>query len=401
MVNLQETESGRPVELFPSPHPLTPPQCAEDRHAWLRLLRSRRVGVTTFFRLLAEHGSAQAALDALPAVARAAGVSGYQLCPPGVVDAELKAGRLCGARLIAFGTPEYPASLADIGAPPPLIWALGDLNVLQRPMVALVGARNASSLGTRMARKLGGDLADAGFCVVSGLARGVDAAAHMAALDGATVAVMAGGVDVIYPVENTVLAQEIAEKGLRLSEQPMGMTPQARHFPRRNRIISGLARTVVVIEAAAKSGSLITARNALDQGRDVLAVPGHPFDARAAGCNMLIRDGAQLVRGVQDVLEAAGPAAAEPQLQPQQQPREPLASDTPDIPPPPPQTRSKAQTRALHEQILSRLGPSPLGEDQLIRDLALPAEKVTSELVNLELDGRIRRKAGGLLALEN
>jgi DNA processing protein len=181
---------------------------------------------------------------------------------------------------------------------------MGDPALLARPMIALVGARNASSLGTRMARRLAEELGEAGYVVVSGLARGIDTAAHHASLATGTVAVMAGGVDIVYPVENAVLAQEIAETGLRLSEQPMHLEPQARHFPRRNRIISGLAKAVVVVEAAAKSGSLITARTALDQGRDVLAVPGHPFDARAGGCNMLIRDGAVLVRSAADVIEA-------------------------------------------------------------------------------------------------
>ncbi len=377
------------MDLFPSPHPLTPPQCVEDELAWLRLLRSRRVGVSTFFRLMDEHGTAQAALEALPEVASAAGVSKYQPCTMAVVEDEMKRARFAGARLIAYGSPEYPKPLTDIPDAPPLLWAMGDTSILARPMVALVGARNASSLGTRMARKLAGDLAEAGFVVVSGLARGVDTAAHMAALDKGTISVMAGGVDVIYPTENTVLGEEIAEKGLRLSEQAMGLSPQARHFPRRNRIISGLAQAVVVVEAAAKSGSLITARNALDQGRDVLAVPGHPFDARASGCNMLIRDGAVLVRGANDVIEAIG--TAKPAVQ------APIA----EIPEPARTPRSHADHLALHAQILSRLGPSPMAEDQLIRDLSADPSQVSQELVDLELDGRIQRQPGGLLSLAN
>jgi DNA processing protein len=256
-------------------------------------------------------------------------------------------------------------------------------------MIALVGARNASSLGTRMARKISADLANAGHVVVSGLARGIDTAAHLGALEGGTVAVFAGGVDVVYPAENAVLAQEIAEKGLRLSEAPMNLQPQARHFPARNRIVSGLSRAVVVVEAAAKSGSLITARNALDQGREVLAVPGHPFDARAAGCSMLIRGGARLVRGASDILEAI----AEPP---------PVASRVPmgpvPIPEPPPETRKLEETSRLHSEILDRLGPSPLAEDQLIRDLARPAGEVAPVLVSLELDGHIQRQPGGLLS---
>ncbi len=382
------------MDFFPSPHPLTPPQSVEDEVAWLRLLRSRRVGVATFFRLMNEHGSAQAALEALPEVARAAGVQKYQLCPLAVIENEMKAARFAGARLVAFGSSEYPTALADIPDPPPLLWALGSLSLLHRPVIAMVGARNASSLGTRMARKLAADLSEAGFVVVSGLARGVDTVAHMAALKGGTVAVMAGGVDVIYPTENTVLGEEIARDGLRLSEQPMGLSPQARHFPRRNRIISGLAQAVVVVEAAAKSGSLITARAALDQGREVLAVPGHPFDARASGCNMLIRDGACLVRGAQDVIEVLTPLVDAPAEKPS-----PKQKITTDIPTPRPETRDKIETSKLHAQILARLGPSPVGEDQLIRDMKLPAGQLAPELVTLELDGRITRQPGGVLTL--
>ena len=371
-----------------TPHP-TPPLTEEELSDWLRLLRSRRVGIHTFFRLMDEYGSAGSALDALPEIARAAGVDNYAPCPPEVAAAELRGARQAGVRWLAHGRPGYPADLAELPDPPPLLALLGDAGLLLRPMVAIVGARNASSLGTRMARRLAEDLGEAGHVVVSGLARGIDTAAHHAALASGTIAVMAGGVDVVYPVENAVLAQEIAEKGLRLSEQPMHLEPQARHFPCRNRIISGLAKAVVVVEAAAKSGSLITARTALDQGREVLAVPGHPFDARAGGCNMLIRDGAVLVRCAADVVEALArePIAA------------PASSPAPVVPPARPERRSLAETAALHLQILDRLGPSPLAEDQLIRDLALPAGQVAPELVSLELEGRIRRQPGGLLSL--
>lgn len=380
-------------EQFSSTHPQLPPTTEEDRLSWLRLLRSRRVGVATFHRLLAEHGTAQEALAALPEVARAAGVEGYEACPPGVIHAELNAAKVAGARLLCLGDEHYPQALADISDAPPLLWAIGDPALLSRPMLALVGARNASSLGTRMARSLAQELGSQGFVVVSGLARGIDTAAHLAALQTGTVAVLAGGVDTIYPAENANLTHDIARKGLILSEQPMGMTPQARHFPRRNRIISGVSQAVVVVEAAAKSGSLITARDALDQGRDVLAVPGHPFDARAAGCNMLIRDGAQLVRNAADVI-AALPAPAPVQRD--------LLDDLPtpaDLPPPPPQKRGLRETAALHQQILSRLGPSPIAEDQLIRDLAIPAGRVGPTLVDLEIDGKIQRQPGGLLSL--
>ncbi|MBE1283227.1 MAG: DNA-protecting protein DprA [Rhodobacteraceae bacterium] len=378
-------------EQFSSTHPPLPPTTEEDRFSWLRLLRSRRVGTATFHRLMAEHGTAQNALEALPEVAAAAGVSGYEICPAGVVEAEFKAAKAAGARLLCLGSASYPAELAKVDLAPPLLWAMGDLSLLSRRSIGMVGARNASSLGTRMARALALELGQAGFVVASGLARGIDAAAHLAALETGTIAVMAGGVDVIYPVENTELALSIAKNGLRLSEQPMGLAPIARHFPRRNRIISGLSSAVVVVEAAAKSGSLITARDALDQGREVLAVPGHPFDARAAGCNMLIRDGAQLVRNGADVITA---------LPPEQPAPEPIQQDLlTDLPNPRPDRRSLRDTAALHQQILSRLGPSPLAEDQLIRDLHRSAGEVAPVLTDLELDGKINRQPGGLLSL--
>ncbi|NVO24276.1 DNA-processing protein DprA [Donghicola mangrovi] len=371
-----------------SPHPL-PPTTEDERVSWLRLLRSRRVGIATFYRLLQEHGSAEAALLALPQIAASAGVTDYAPCPVDVAKAELKAARKAGAQMICIGSPSYPPALLDLGDPPPILWAMGDTTQMDKPMVALVGARNASSLGVRMARKLAQELGEAGYIVVSGLARGIDAAAHEASLTTGTIGVMGGGVDIIYPQENATIAANIAKQGLRLSEAPMGATPTARHFPARNRIIAGLAQALVVVEAAAKSGSLITARNALDLGREVLAVPGHPFDARASGCNMLIRDGAILVRGAQDVIEALSPLSGQ--------------QDFPLGPPPAPEKpvpdkRSRESTFALHRQILNRLGPSPVAEDQLIRDMAEPAHHITPALVQLELEGEILRHPGGLLA---
>lgn len=372
---------------------LSSPSLPDERDAvalaTLRLVRSRRVGAVTYHRLLADYGSAQAALLALPEIARTAGVENYAVCPVEVAAHELAQARLAGARLLRFGAPGYPAALADLPDAPPLLWVQGSPALLARPMVALVGARNASSLGLRMARRLAEKLGEAGFVVVSGLARGIDAEAHTAALTSGTVAVQAGGVDVIYPSENTSLAAEILTKGCRISEQPIGLVPQARHFPQRNRIIAGLARAVIVVEAAARSGSLITARTALDQGREVLAVPGHPFDARAAGCNMLIRDGAVLIRSAADVIEAlrmepVGATEPEPALAP--------------LPGPVPAPRPLAELAALHRRILDRLGPSPLAEDQLIRDLAVQPAQVAPELLTLELEGKIIRQAGGLLA---
>ena len=358
----------------------------------LRLIRSRRVGPVTWHRLVADHGSAMAALAALPGIASAAGVDSYTVCPVEVARHEIAQARVAGARMLCFGDAEYPVALMDLPDAPPVLWVQGDTALLNKPAIAMVGARNASSLGLRMARRLAETLAEAGFVVVSGLARGIDAEAHQAALVTGTVAVQAGGVDVIYPVENAELAGKIAAQGCRISEQPMGMDPQARHFPLRNRIISGLSRAVIVVEAAARSGSLITARNALDQGRDVFAVPGHPFDARASGCNMLIRDGAVLIRSAADVIEALrGDRPARLVVR-----AEPVAQKI--LPEPQPTHRPLAEIATLHSKILDRLGPSPLAEDQLIRDLAMPAAFVAPELLSLELEGRIQRQAGGLLS---
>jgi DNA processing protein len=375
----------------------TATQAAErdDPVDWLRLIRSRRVGAVTFHRLMGEHGSARAALQALPELARAAGVEGYEVCPLGVAQAEIKAGRACGAQLLLWGGPGYPAGLMDLADAPPVLWTRGDTGLLQRPMVAIVGARNASSLGLRMARRLAEGLGASGQVVVSGLARGIDAAAHEAALATGTVAVMAGGVDVIYPEENADLAAQIAAKGCLVAEHPPGLQPQTRHFPLRNRIISGLSRAVVVVEAAARSGSLITARDAADQGREVLAVPGHPFDARAAGCNMLLRDGATLVRHVGDVTEALGLARGAGL---QTGAADPLAPEAGALPGPVPVRRTLGEMADLHGQILARLEPSPLAEDQLIRDLAMPPSLLAPALVSLELEGRILRAPGGLVS---
>ncbi|SLN50518.1 DNA-processing protein DprA [Roseisalinus antarcticus] len=386
-----------------STHPPLPPTTEDAWLDWLRLLRSRRVGPVTFHRMMVEHGSAADALRALPEIARAAGIDNYAICPEGVARAELKSARTAGARPLFYGCAGYPQALVDLADAPPILWAIGDVSLLSRPMTALIGARSASSLGTRMARKLAKDLGTAGEVIVSGLARGVDAASHAAALDTGTIAVLAGGVDVFYPAENADLARAIARTGLLLSEQPIGMQPQARHFPARNRIVSGLSRAVVVVEAAARSGSLITARLALEQGREVMAVPGHPMDARAAGCNMLIRDGALLVRSAADVTEALGPAPASAVATPTPAPaagraHTPTPTEVPASDATPRRPRRLRAIAELHRQILARLGPSPMAEDQLIRDLEIGPEQVAPALTDLELDGKIARQPGGLLS---
>lgn len=362
------------------------PRTAAAALDWLRLARSRRVGPATFVRLLREHGSAAAALAALPRLAAEAGVRDYAPFPRSAAEAEWEAGAAAGARAVLLGAADYPPLLATIADPPPFLWALGDLALAARPVVALVGARNASALGCRMASRLAADLGAAGFVVASGLARGIDAAAHRAALVTGTIAAQAGGVDAVYPPENAGLAGEIAETGLRLSEMPMGHAPRAQDFPRRNRIVSGLALGVVVIEGAIRSGSLITARNALDQGREVMAVPGNPLDGRAGGCNALIRDGAVLVRDAADVAEALALALGEA-------PRVRAATPAPAPAPPPP------PTGPLEARLLDLLGTAPVAEDMLTRALSAPAALVAAALVDLELSGRVLRHPGGLVSL--
>jgi DNA processing protein len=362
-----------------------PPASESEAIVWLQLIRSRRVGPGTFRRLLDEFGGAAQALAALPDIARKAGVSKYTACARDLAAREYETGTALGARLICLGSPRYPALLARISDAPPVLWQRGQVAVLNRPAVALVGARNASSLGTRMARLLARGIGGNGHIIVSGLARGIDTAAHLATLETGTIAVMAGGVDFIYPRENHRLAGDILEHGALLSEQPIGLAPQARHFPRRNRLVSGLSQAVVVVEAAAKSGSLITAREAADQGREVLAVPGHPLDTRATGCNMLIRDGAVLVRSGEDVLAAlARPEIVQP---------EPVAAPAPEEP-----KATIPEAMDLSRRILSLLGPSPLPEDQLIREIGRPAQEVAGQLVSLELEGKLCRQTGGMLA---
>ena len=374
-------------DLFSSHPPFTPPTTEEDRLSWLRLIRSPRVGPATFHRLMSEHDCAKAALEMLPSMAKAAGVDGYSPRSRELAEAEIELARAKGARMLCLGTDAYPHTLASISDAPPVLWCIGKRAPILQPMVALVGARNASSLGTRMARSLAEGLGHEGYTIVSGLARGVDAAAHHASLKTGTIAVMGGGVDVIYPTENAVLAAAIADQGLRLSEQPMSLHPQARHFPPRNRIISGLALAVVVVEAAEKSGTLITVRDALDQGREIMAVPGHPVDGRAGGCNRLIREGATLVRHVEDVLEVLR------RLQAEQAPQPETTQDSAPLKP-----QMDAAPSNLHQRILNLLGPSPLAEDQLIRDLALSAAAISPALVMMEMQGVVRRHPGGLVS---
>lgn len=363
---------------------------------WLRLARSETVGPVTFYALLRRFGSAEAALDALPRLSRRARVATRQQA-----ERELAAIERLGGRLLCWGEPLYPATLTAVEDAPPVLTVLGRTEILSAPIVAVVGARNASANGRRLARELAAGLVEAGIIVASGMARGIDAAAHLGALAGSTggtVAVVAGGADVVYPEENRALYDAIAETGAILAELPLGSEPQARHFPRRNRIISGLSLGVVVVEAAAKSGSLITARCALEQGRDVFAVPGSPLDPRCRGCNDLLRNGAILTEAAADIIGQLGPMLHDRAPQPvamARQPRLPLRPGGPAIAAPSP----PADDGLALDLIVEHLGPSPVAVDELVRQCQLSPASVATLLLELELAGRIERHPGNLVSL--
>lgn len=373
------------MSLSATPFPTSAiPQTQTERIDWIRLIRSRRVGPATFQRLMREHRSAKAALNTLPDIAQGAGIKGYQICRAEFANAELDAAQRHNATMLCYGAPEYPSGLYDLPDPPAYLWAIGRVDLISCTSVALVGARNASSAGCNMARRLARELGQAGHAVVSGLARGIDRAAHEASLESGTIAVLAGGADINYPQECAALADDIRHKGLVLSEMPFGVQPQARHFPARNRIISGIAAGVVVIEGATKSGSLITARNALDQGREVMAVPGSPLDPRAGGCNALIRDGAQLVRSAADVLETLNAVP----------PSERTAPPEPAVPCP-----DKEQAMVNAKKVLGLIGTTPVSEDDIIEETGADARAAMTVISELEIEGRIERHPGGRIAL--
>ncbi len=370
-----------------------PPLTDEDRIDWLRLSRSENVGPVAFRRLLARFGSAGAALAALPDLARSGGLRRpIAVAPRAAAEAELAALDRIGGRLLALPDPDYPPLLREISDAPPVLCALGRVDLLHRPAAAIVGARNASVHGGRFAHRLAADLVAAGVVVVSGFARGIDAAAHAGAGAAHTVAVMAGGADVIYPRENRSLWEAIRAEGCVVSEMPPGTEPQARHFPRRNRIVSGLARGVVVVEATPRSGSLITARLAGEQGREVMAVPGFPADPRSGGTNALIKDGATLVESAEDVISAIAPR------------RTPAQGSLPGFAeaeaPPVPARLIAAPESAVErrERLLESLTSAPLPVDVALRECQLSAAEGAVALLELELAGRIERLPGQMIA---
>jgi len=361
----------------------------EQRAAWLRLSRSENVGPATFRALINQFGSAQAALEALPVLARRGGGRAIRIADEAEVARELEAAARIGARFIGMGEPDYPPWLRHADAPPPLVCARGGVESLVRPAVAIVGARNASVAGRRMAAQLARDLGGEGLTIVSGLARGIDAAAHEAALLTGTCAVMAGGIDIIYPPENEALfAAILGHGGAAISEMPMGWNPRARDFPRRNRIIAGMTLATIVVEAAERSGSLITARLALEQNREVLAVPGSPLDPRASGANRLIKQGARLVTEAADVLDAIAPLI-------EREPP-PRRIEEPEIVEPVPEPAENDRAK-VHEA----LGPTPVEVDEIVRFTGVPARTVQVILLELDLAGRLERHGGNRVSLKD
>ncbi|WP_019831104.1 DNA-processing protein DprA [Sphingomonas sp. PR090111-T3T-6A] len=361
----------------------------EDRFARLRLMRTPTVGPVTYAQLLARYGTAAAALEAIPDMARKGGGKPPAVPSRASVEKEVAAVEAAGARYLFLGLPGYPAMLAATNAAPPALIVRGHRALLDRPVVGMVGARNASAAACRFARGLAAELGARGVTVASGLARGIDTAAHQGSLEAGTVGVIAGGIDVVYPPENAGLQEEIATRGVLVAEQPPGVEPRARHFPYRNRIIAGLAQAVLVVEAAPKSGSLITARYAGDFGREVLAVPGSPLDPRAQGCNQLIRDGATLVQSADDVLEALRPI----------DPRVALADPSAGGGYGAPRVMADADD-ADRAAVLELLGATAVPIDEIVRQSQRPPAIVQTVLLELELAGRLARHAGGQVSLE-
>jgi DNA processing protein len=359
----------------------------EQRLDWLRLIRSDNVGPRTFRALLNHCGGARAALDALPELGRRGGASSpARIYSRESAERELTASKKLGIALIALGEPDYPARLRMIDDPPPLIGVRGKVALLGSNMIALVGSRNASAAGVKFAERITHEFGEAGFTIVSGLARGIDAAAHRASLATGTIAVLAGGHDHIYPPEHEPLLQSILPNGAAITEMPLGWEPRGRDFPRRNRLISGLALGVVIVEAARRSGSLITARLALEQGREVFAVPGSPLDPRAEGTNSLLKQGATLVTEAADVLAVIRPILGQRIEQSAQEP------DTPPAAPAEP-------VRSERARILGLLGPTPVSIDDLVRLSQSSPAVVRTVLLELEIAGRLERHGGGLVSL--
>ena len=359
----------------------------EQRLDWLRLIRSENVGPRTFRDLVNHFGGARAALEALPGLARRGGAASARICSREEAAAEMQGARARGVHYVALGEPDYPRRLQMIDDAPPLLAIAGNRDVLTRPLIAIVGSRNASAAGIKFADRLARELGAAGYGIVSGLARGIDAAAHRASLPTGTVAVLAGGHTRIYPAEHVDLAEAILPNGLAVSEMPLSWEPRARDFPRRNRLISGLSVGVVIVEAARRSGSLITARMAGEQGREVFAVPGSPLDPRAEGTNGLIKQGATMVTEAADVIAVIEPILGRGLDPPPMEEPEPMN---------PPERDPGDDERG---RIIGLLGPSPCSIDDLVRLSRTSPAIVRTVLLELELAGHIERHGGGLVSL--
>ncbi len=364
----------------------------EQRLDWLRLIRSDNVGPATFRDLLTHYGSASAALEALPHLSRSGGGRrAIRICSSEKAETELEDTKRAGVSLVALDESDYPPWLAAADAAPPLITIKGNTDLVSRPMVAIVGSRNGSAIGQKFTRMLAGDLGSQGFVIASGMARGIDTAAHTAALERGTLAVLAGGIDSIYPPENAELYETIGTSGLLLSEMPFGYRQRGQDFPRRNRLIAGVSLGVVVIEAANRSGSLITARLAGEMGREVFAVPGNPLDPRAAGTNKLLRDGAGLVTSADDIIEVLAPILGR-EIMPinnaaltaetASNSRVPTDIDQPD-----------------REKVVNALGTSPVDIDEIARATGISARHVQIVLLELDLGGRLQRHGHQLVSL--
>lgn len=390
--------------FVPAPLPVAPLD-ADERMACLRLIRSSQVGPVTFRELINHCGGARRALAALPELSQRAGRPA-RIFSETAAKAELEAAENIGARPVFTIEPGYPAALAVLDAPPPMVYLKGRPELLSRPAIAIVGSRRASAAGIQLARIFAGGLGEAGFSIISGLARGIDRAAHEASLRHGTVAVLAGGIDIVYPPEHAALQARIGEVGCLMSELPPGFVPRGRDFPRRNRLVSGLSHGVVVIEAAHRSGSLVTARLAGEQGREVFAVPGHPMDPRAEGTNQLLKSGATFVTRPEDVIEAL-----EPQLFLRPRGLDEASTSHADGPSGP----ADAENNSAHlprdsldlwtcpsegekARVLAALGPHPVDIDTLARATGLGAREVRVLLLDLDLAGEIVRHGSQLVS---
>jgi len=363
-------------------HPTPSPHSAEDKLSWLRLIRSEKIGPITFWQLLNRYGTAKHALEALTRLTQR-GKTSYRLASEYEAEKELKFHHKQGFSLLTALEPEFPQILCSLTDCPPLLSIYGQLDILNQPTLAIVGARNSSLNGRHLAERLATDVGKAGWKVASGLARGIDRFAHQGSLQTGTLAVIAGGINVIYPPEHQDLYHAIAQTGAIISEMPLSLHPTANHFPRRNRLISGISRGVIVIEAAFKSGSLITAHAALEQGREVFAVPGSPLDPRCRGTNNLIRQGAALVESAQDILSVM---------------ESPLSSLPAEL------TQSSTFLRAinwcsLETDVLADLSLTPTALDTLVQRHAVPVQTILTLLLEWELEGRIQRHPGNMVSL--